>query len=187
MSSTSWAEMPLFERDTTRRGRSDVPRTLPRTRRWRRSRAWGLVSVVMTYPPNSASEATPKPPPAENAQHFSRRSRPLANLSPHVLAGVADALALVRLRRAHLAHLGRDMSDLLLVDALDDDLRRHRHLQRDPLRRLHHDGVRIADIEPQVRALQRGAVPHALELQALLESLRDALDHVRDQRPRQSV
>src|SRR6185503_3354559 len=75
-SSTSCAVMPRFERDTTRRGRSAVPWTRPRTRRWRRSRASRTV-----------------------------RLGTLTNLSAHELALVADALALVGLRRADLANL----------------------------------------------------------------------------------
>src|SRR5713101_2429553 len=92
----------------------------------------------------------------------------------HVLACVADAFALVRLGRTHLPYLGRDLADLLLVDALDDDLRRDRHLEGDPLRRLHHDGMGEADVQPEIGALQRRAIADALQLEALLESLRDA-------------
>src|SRR5438128_7658972 len=111
----------------------------------------------------------------------------LTYFASHVLALIADALALVRLGRAHLSHLGRDLTDLLLVDALDDDLGRDRHLEGDPLRRLHHDGMGEADVQPEIGALQRRAVADALQLEALLESLGDALDHVRDQRARQAV
>src|SRR5207247_8233718 len=95
----------------------------------------------------------------------------LAHLPPDVLALVADALALVRLRRTHRAHLGRGLPDLLLVDALDDDLRRDRHLEADPCARLDHDRVRIADRELEIVASERGAVANALELQALLDAL----------------
>src|SRR5580765_100630 len=56
----------------------------------------------------------------------------------HVLAGIANALPLVRLRRAHLADLGRGLSDLLFVDAFDDDLGVRRHLEGDALRCLDH-------------------------------------------------
>src|ERR671934_2472601 len=105
--------MPRFERVMTRRGRSAVPRTLPRTRRWRRSRASRTL-----------------------------RLGTLAHLPAHVLALVADALALVRLGRAHLADLGRGLPDELLVDALDDDLGRGRHLEGDPGPRLDRHGVR---------------------------------------------
>src|SRR3954464_12968017 len=112
---------------------------------------------------------------------------PLPDLAAHVLALVADPLALVRLGRAHLANLGGGLPDLLLVDALDDDLRVGRNLERDSLTRFHYDRVRVADVEPEISALQRGAIANALQLEALLEALGDALDHVRDQRPRQTV
>jgi hypothetical protein len=47
--------------------------------------------------------------------------------------------------------------------------------------------VRVADRELQVGALERGAVADALDLEPLLEAPGDALDHVRDERPRQTV
>src|SRR3954462_13321151 len=102
LSSTSCAVIPRFERKTTRRGRSAVPRTRPRTRRWRRRRA----SLTV-------------------------RLGTLADLSAHELALVADALALVRLGRANLANLGSGLADLLLVRSLHHDLSRQRHLEAD--------------------------------------------------------
>src|SRR5690606_40221328 len=57
----------------------------------------------------------------------------LAGLAPDLLTRVADPLALVRLRGAHRANLRRDLSDLLLVDPLDDDRGRARRRQRDTL------------------------------------------------------
>jgi hypothetical protein len=47
--------------------------------------------------------------------------------------------------------------------------------------------VRVADAEFEVCALERRAVADALDLELLLEALRHALDHVRDERPRQAV
>jgi hypothetical protein len=41
--------------------------------------------------------------------------------------------------------------------------------------------------ELQVGALELRAVADALDLEVLLEALRDTLDHVRDERPRQAV
>src|SRR5581483_365179 len=158
-SSMSWAKMPRFERKTSRRGRSAVPRILPRTRRWRRSRASRVVKVLGT----------------------------LTNLSADVLALVANALALVRLGRAYLPDLGGRLADHLLVDAAHDDLRRHRHLERDALARLDLHRVRVADLQLEVGARERGAVADALNLEALLEAVRHALDHVRDQRARETV
>src|SRR4051812_17601829 len=150
--------MPRFERETTRRGRSAVPRTRPRTRRWRRSRASRTVKLGT-----------------------------LTNLSAHELALVADALALVGLRRADLANLCGRLADHLLVGALDDDLGRSRNLERHACARLHRHHMRVADLQLEVGALERSAVADPLDLEALLEALRDALDHVRDERAREPV
>src|SRR5215472_13541148 len=89
LSSTSCASMPRLDRKTTRRGRSAVPCTFARTRRWRRRRA----SLTV-------------------------RLGTLAHLPADVLAFVADALALVRLRWAHLADLGGRLADHLLIRPL---------------------------------------------------------------------
>src|SRR5438270_13537071 len=126
-SSTSCASMPRFDRNTTRRGFCGVPLTLPRTRLWRRSRPSLTVKLGT-----------------------------LAHLPAHVLALVADALALVRLGRANLADLGRGLADHLLVGSLDDDLCRHGHLERDAGARLDRHGVRVADVQLEVGALERG-------------------------------
>src|SRR5437763_10883979 len=117
-SSTSCAKMPRFERNTSTRGRSAVPRILPRTRRWRRRRASRVV-----------------------------RLGTLADLPPHVLALVADALALVGLRRPHLPDLGGGLADYLLVDAAHDHLGRDRDLERDALARRDPHGVRVPDLQ----------------------------------------
>src|SRR5258708_36227455 len=147
--------MPRFERKTARRGRSAVPATLPRTRRCRRARDSLTVKLGT-----------------------------LAYLPADVLALIADALALVGLRRPNLANLGSGLTDLLLVGALDDDLRRRGNLKGDAGARLDRHVVRVADLQLEILALERCAVPDALDLQALLEALRDALDHVGDQRAR---
>src|ERR1051326_8973950 len=52
-------------------------------------------------------------------------------LAEDVLVGVLHALALVGLGRTEPADFGRDMPDLLLVDARDNDLRRFRRRNRD--------------------------------------------------------
>src|SRR5690348_17717491 len=150
--------MPRLERKTTRRGRSAVPCTLARTRRWRRRRA----SLTV-------------------------RLGTLADLPADVLALVADALALVRLGRAHLADLGGRLADHLLVGSLDEHLRRRRHLEGDAGAGLDRDRVRVADAELEVGALERGAVADALDLELLLEALGDPLDHVRHERPGEPV
>src|SRR4051812_29200121 len=57
----------------------------------------------------------------------------LAFLAEDELARIADPLALVRLRRPELPDLGRNLPDLLLVDAGHDDLGRPRALHLDAL------------------------------------------------------
>ena len=57
---------------------------------------------------------------------------------------------------------------------------------RCPARGLTRTGASSRPAAP-VGAAQRGAIADALDLEALLEALRDALDHVRDQRARQAV
>src|SRR5947208_12798964 len=157
-SSTSCASMPRFDRNTTRRGFCAVPLTLPRTRLCRRMRPSLTVKLGT-----------------------------LAHLPAHVLALVANALALVRLRRANLANLGGRLADLLFVGALDDDLGRRRDLEADARPGLDRDGVGVSDLQLEIGALERRAVADALDLQALLEALRHAFDHVGDERARQPV
>src|SRR6185312_15068492 len=143
-SSMSCAKMPRFERKMPSLGRSAVPRILPRTRRWRRRRAWYVVTLGT-----------------------------LADLSPDVLALVADAFALVRLGRAHLPDLSGRLADDLLVDAAHDDLRRDRNLERDAFTRGDAHRMRIPNLELEIRAGECSAVADALDLEALLEAVRD--------------
>src|SRR3954454_13162968 len=116
-----------------------------------------------------------------------RRSCALADLPGDVLALVADALALVGLRRPLLADDGGDLADLLLGVALDDHPGRLRHLELDPDRRLDRHRVRVAEGQLEVRALHHRAVADALDLERLREAVGDAGDHVRDQRAREPV
>src|SRR6476619_776583 len=154
--------MRAFERYTASRGRAAVPVIFDRTRRWRRRRPCSLVLTAIAL-------------------------RSLSDLALHVLVGVADALALVRLGRPPLADLRRGLADALLGDPADDDLRRLRHLEADAVGRLDVDRVAEAELQLQILALHLRAVADALDLQALLEPLGDAGDHVGDQRPGQPV
>ena len=113
--------------------------------------------------------------------------RAYPTLRSDLLAAVADALALVGLRRAALADVRGDLADQLLVDPADDDLGRLRDLELDPLRRLDRDRVRVAERHLEVLAFQLRAVADALDLEPLLEAVGDALDHVRDQAAGQPV
>src|SRR6266511_3226338 len=156
--------MCRLERKTARRGRSAVPRTFLRTRRWRRPRASRLVIVMLGS------------------------LRALPRLAADVLVDVADALALVRLGLADLADVGRHLTDELLVGAPDDDAGRDGHLEGDPLGRLDRHRVRVADLELELRRpLGLHPVPDADDLELLDVALGYADHHVVDQRPGEPV
>src|SRR5215218_6882543 len=82
-------------------------------------------------------------------------------LDRHLLVDVADALALVGLRRPQRTHLGGDLADGLAVETLDDDLGLRRALDLDAGRHLFRDRVRVADLQIELRALRGGAVADA--------------------------
>src|SRR6185503_15211822 len=94
------------------------------------------------------------------------------------LARVAHALALVGLGGLHVADLGCNAADQLLVDAGDHDLglRRCRHL--DALGHLLHHRVRKAERKVELVALGLGAVTDSDQRQLLLPALGDAGHHV---------
>src|SRR5258705_2709697 len=147
--------MCLLDRNTASRGRTAVPRTFLRTRRWRRTRCSRLVRLM------------------------SFLLGGLAGLALHALAGVADALALVGLGLAQLADVGRDLADELLVEAAHDDARRLRDLEGDPSGRLHVNRVRVADRDLDLfGTLRLRAVPDPDDLELLDEPVGDTGHHV---------
>jgi hypothetical protein len=89
--------------------------------------------------------------------------------------------------RALLADVGRRLADDLLRDPADNDLRRRRHLEVDALGRLYLHGVRVTKAHHELLPLELRAVADALDLEALLETIGDALDHVVDQAAGQAV
>src|SRR5690242_19298438 len=76
----------------------------------------------------------------------------LTSLHAHPLAGVANALALIRLRLANRANIGRDLAHHMFVDAGDAELGRAIHGERDALRRVHLDWMREAHLKDQILA-----------------------------------
>src|SRR4051794_18467409 len=107
--------MCLSLRKTLRRGRSGSPKMFLRVRNWRRSRRCALSLFL------SAIIQNPRPfgPPLTKCSSLrsTRASERLAGLDLDDFAVVADALALVRLGLAHLADLGGEFADRLLVGA----------------------------------------------------------------------
>src|SRR5690606_39938932 len=93
----------------------------------------------------------------------------LGFLHDDLLAGVADALALVGLRLAERADLGRHLAHLLLVGAADQDLGLRRRGQGDALGGGVHDREGEADAKVQVLAMDGGAETGAPQLKVAAE------------------
>ena len=91
----------------------------------------------------------------------------LSDLAADDFALVLDALGLVRVGLAQLADVGRNLADLLLVDALDGELRRVLDLEGDALGGLDQDRVAVAQRELQVGALRQDAVTDTADLELL--------------------
>src|SRR5690349_12600979 len=100
---------------------------------------------------------------------------------------VTNAFALVGLGRAIRADLRRNLANLLLVDALDDDFRLHGRLHRYALRHRVHDWMRETQRKVDLVARCLRAVTDPDERQLFLEALRDALHHVRDECAQRSL
>src|SRR5439155_23566338 len=110
----------------------------------------------------------------------------LGFLQDHPLVGIAHALALVRLGRPVGAHLGGDLSDLLLVQPLDHDFGLRWGLDLHAFRHGVHDGMRKAQRKVQLVALRLSAIADADQRQPLLETLCDTEHHVGGERPQRS-
>src|SRR5918997_3219567 len=157
--------MWTFERYTESRGRSAVPTTLRLTRLRRFSRCnrfcWTTDILYLLAG--------------------------LADLAPDLLVAVADALALVGLRRPYATDLRGHLADALLVYPAHDDGRRVGDLELDALARLDQDGVREPYLQVHVAPLQRGPVTDARDLERLREPFGDAGNGVLDQAPGEPV
>src|SRR6185503_4121665 len=164
--------MCVRERYTARRGRAALPLTFSRTRAWRRmrptSRAFPVVIALL--------------PLRLRADLAS-----LAGLLAQDLAGVLHALVLVRVRDAQPADLRGHLADGLLVDTGDLQLLRRLRGEGDAGRRLDLDRVAEAEVERQLLPLDDGAETRAVDLEIARVAGRHALDHVREERPREPV
>src|SRR5512143_3324767 len=108
----------------------------------------------------------------------------LTFLAVDVLTRVFHALALIGLRRPELPDLGRDLPDLLFVDAGDHDLGRLRAHDLDALGDREAHVMAVAELELEVRALHRGAIADAGDLELLGEAFRHAGHQIGDHGPR---
>src|SRR6185312_5189713 len=155
--------MCFDERDTERRKRSLLRLAMrARTRRWRRlNRSFDLLVIALPL--------------------FL-----LAFLAADVLVAVLDALALIGLGLAEGADHRRRLPDPLPVGAGNGDRGRLLAGDLDVARDREDDVVAVAQLQHQVLALDRGAIAHPLDLQALGEALGHAGDHVVDESARRA-
>src|SRR5918995_921364 len=156
----------MFERYTESRGRCAVPATLrlTRLRRFCRCNRFFSTTAILKY-----------------------LLAGLADLAPDLLVAVADALALVGLRRPDATDLRSHLADPLLVYAAHDDRRGVRDIELYPLARLDQDRMRVPDLQIHVAALERGPVADARDLQGLREPLGHAGYGVLDEAPGEPV
>src|SRR5262249_43356641 len=118
----------------------------------------------------------------------SLRAERLARLASDGLTFVANAFTLVRLGGPHLADLRGKLADRLLVGTRDRDVGRVGNHDRHARPRLEDNLVGVADLKGHgVRLLQLRLIADADNLQLLGVAGGDALDHVGDQAPGQSV
>src|SRR4029079_11615495 len=111
----------------------------------------------------------------------------LTGFAPDHLAGVANTLSFIWLRRTKTAELRRDLSDECLVGTGDHDLRRLGRRELDARRRTKLDRVREAERQLQPVRTNLGLVADARDLELLLITLPHAFHHVVDERPREAV
>src|SRR5688500_12179432 len=168
--------MCFDDRWTTRRGRSAVPLTFLRRRKWRRALATRRL-VEMSLPTGLRFVTV------DSLMSLTR----LSDLAADLLARVPHALALVRVGLAQLADVGGNLTDQLLVDTGDGEAGRGLHREGDALGGLDLDGVGVTERELELRALERDAVTDAVDLHLLFVTLGHTDDHVVHERARQAV
>src|SRR6202050_2745051 len=123
--------------------------------------------------------------PGPGASHGLLTSLP--DLAADYLTLVPHAPALIGVGLAELADFRGHLADSLLVDAFHDKPGGGLDPDGDALRRAHGQGVAGPERERHVAAPGLDAVADADDLQGLAIAVRDAGDHVGDQRPGQAV
>src|SRR5215212_4688441 len=111
----------------------------------------------------------------------------LAGLAADLLAGVANALALVGLGLARRADSCGDLADELLVDADDGQPGRVLDLEADPLRRVDLDRVAVPQVQLELPPDERSTIADARDLERLPVAVRHPDDHVVHERAREPV
>src|SRR6185503_4652946 len=170
--------MWLRLRNTASRGRAASPLTRSRRRAWRLCRAAERLAVVVIRSVLGL---------LGGGLLLAADLAGLAGLAADLLAGVADALALVRLGLARRPDARCDLADELLVDAEHREPGRILDLEADPGRRIDLDRVAVAQVELELAPDESRTIADAGDLQRLAVAGSHPDDHVVDQRPGQAV
>src|SRR6185437_11488446 len=170
--------MWLRLRKTASRGRPVTPLTRSRRRAWRFCRAAERLAVAVM---RSVLDVL------GGGLLLAADLAGLAGLAANLLAGVANALALVRLGLARRADASGDLADELLVDAQNREVGRVLDLEAHAGGRIDLDRVAVAQVELELAADERCTIPHAGDLERLAVARGHADDHVVDERPGQAV
>src|SRR6516165_5796115 len=111
----------------------------------------------------------------------------LSFFSPNRLARVSNALALVGFRRVKRPDIGRNLTNNLLVNSLDQNLCIFLNRNLDAIRNLKNHRMRKSDVQIQVLSLNLRPKSDALDFESLLKALADAEYHIVDQAARKAV
>src|SRR5262245_46165532 len=149
-------------RNTVTRARA-LRATDPALRSLRACHFRSASSRILRFIPDDLRSAAPRC--ALRFPSARRAGRRLADLAPHALVDVADALALVRLRRPQCAQVGRELSDPAAVDAFDPDDHVAVDGHREAFGHRELDRMREAEQQGELLARDLRAIADALDLE----------------------
>src|SRR6266849_5473214 len=166
------------ERYTQRRGRSVVPETLVRTRAWTRLRCRSRDNFL------TRADATVRLLLPLRRGAGLRASLP--GLLLQALAGDANAFLLIWIGRTQRANVRSHLADLAFVRAADNQVRLLVHGDLNALGNLELDGVGLAKRKGDRFAFELRAIADTHDVEFFLETLRDAMNGVGDERASQA-
>src|SRR6516162_9456244 len=111
----------------------------------------------------------------------------LSFFPPNLLARVSNALTLVRFWGVKRPNIGRNLTNNLFVDPLDQDLCIFLNRNLDAIRNLKNHRMRKSDIQIKVFPLNLSPESDALDFESLPEALADAEYHIVDQAARKAM
>ena len=115
------------------------------------------------------------------------RGEGLTHLELDLLIFIPDPLALIRLRRPDSPDHSRKLSNQLFVDSSDRNVGGRRRIQLEPLRNRHLHRMTEANLQNELLALDLRVVADSDDLELASDPLGNALNHIRQKRPRRPM